>query len=283
MIPAKLQEQFTNNPLTYRQRLTIPESIHFGVEIEVENIRYNEFYTLIIKQFGTNWKVKKDDSLDPTSGAEIASPILINKKETWLLLKKLGELLSRLRASYADCSFQINFDGKLLPTDEDKIRFLKLYAMYEDIIYRFSKGEDNTYRQCIDMYASPISLFLKDQLKLKNKALILAAFTNNKRYGIIFKKGAKNLIEFRTPNGTSNPILWQNYITTFYYLLKNFNNPRFDKTTIDEYIENFTTIDMLSEYEKENLSKATNFANIIFKKQTDQLYFLQQYLSLRRN
>ena len=59
----------------------------------------------------------------------------------------MGELLTKLNPNYNICSFQVNFDGKLLPSVEEKIRFLKLYAMYEDIVYKFSKGEKSWKKQ----------------------------------------------------------------------------------------------------------------------------------------
>ena len=41
---------------------------------------------------------------------------------------------------------KFNFDGDMLPSLKTRLRFLKLFAMYEDIIYRFSKGGDKHYR-----------------------------------------------------------------------------------------------------------------------------------------
>lgn len=206
MLPENIQLQLRNNPLTFRSKLTIPEREKFGLEIELENVDYDQVYTLVKKQFGVSWKVKKDKSLQKGSNAEIATPILQNTKNTWLLLKEMGKLLERLDPTFQNASFQVNFDGSLLPTTEDRIRFLKLYAFYEDIIYRFSKGEDQEYRDSIDIYASPIILSLKDTLRFEKEDpnLVLEKFNNNKRYGVTFKTEGQNVIEFRTPNGTKN-------------------------------------------------------------------------------
>ena len=165
-------------------------------------------------QFGDNWFVKDDRSLMKDKNAEIATPVLNNEKNYWILLKKLAKMIKKLNPSFDNCSFQVNFDGSLLPTEAARVTFLKLYAYYEDIIYRFSKGEDACYRESLDTYASPIILSLKDTLYFgeDDKDLILERFSNQKRYGISFKTENKDLIEFRTPNGTYNPILWQNYI-----------------------------------------------------------------------
>lgn len=276
MTIKNLNMQLSNNPLSYRSILTIPSKINFGLELELENIKYDEVYRLVRNQFGESWQVKTDLSLIKNSNAEIVTPVLQNKKQTWLLLKKMGKLLEHLNPTYHNCSFQVNFDGSLLPTEEDKIRFIKLYAMYEDIIYRFSKGEDNEYRESLNTYASPIILTLKGLLNHEDN--IIDTFSNNKRYGLIFKNKDKDLIEFRTPNATSNPILWQNYITTFYYLLRFATDHKYNKKEIDTYIEQFIKIHILEDYEQLKPAKALKLSNMIFSNKTDQLYFMHQYI-----
>lgn len=271
----KLNSQLTNNPITYRPILTIPRNTNFGIELELESVDYNGLEKRIKSLMGGDWIVKKDKSLSFIDSAEIVSPVLQNQKDTWLLLKKLGQLLARIKPTYDNCSFQINYDGSLLPTLEDKIRFLKLYALYEDIIYRFSMGDDNKYRESIDIYASPIILALKDINHLDDD-FILEKFSNNKRYGIIYKE-KQDLIEFRTPNATSNPILWQNYITAFYYLLKAVTSNKYNKKEIDRYIEEFSTIYILEKYKHPNIEKAIEFSDLIFDRQIDKTYFLHQY------
>lgn len=272
-----MDSKLKNNPLEYREKLTIPSSVNFGLELELDKINPNEVYRLIRNNFGTEWSVKTDDSLTKDKNAEIVSPVLQNQKETWILLRKMGELLEKLNPSYEKCSFQINFDGTLLPSIEDRTRFLKLYAMYEDIIYRFSKGEDDNYRESLETYAAPIALALKSSLALGDEAPV-DMFTNNKRYGIVFKLADKDLIEFRTPNMTSNPILWQNYITAFYYLLEFTASRKYDKKEVDRYIEGFCKMYPLENYELEKREKALQFTRKIFPHSIDQISFMHQYL-----
>lgn len=277
MTNSTLDINLRNNPLEHRSKLTIPSKVNFGLEIELDKINYDEVYHLVRHQFGTKWRVKTDKSLTTGQNAEIVSPILQNNKRTWSILKKMGELLKQLNPSYDKCSFQINFDGKFLPKLEDKLRFLKLYAMYEDIIYRFSKGEDSEYRESLEMYASPIILSLKGILSM-GAATTIEMFSNTKRYGIVFKNDDKNLIEFRTPNATSNPILWQNYITAFYYLLKFSTSNKYDMKKVDQYIDEFCNVYLLEEYELEQKEKALTFSNMIFPHYIDRINFMHQYL-----
>lgn len=277
MTLSNLETQLKHNPLEYRSILTIPSKINFGLELELENVKLGEVHQAVKTKIGDNWIVKVDDSLQKDNNAEIATPVFQNKKSTWIILRKLGELLEKLNPTYNNCSFQINFDGKLLPNLEDRVRFIKLYAMYEDIIYRFSQGEGGKYRDSLETYAYPIILALK-ACQGYGKDTIVDFFSDNKRYGLVFKTNGKDLIEFRTPNATSNPILWQNYITTFYYLLKFATSNKYPKKEIDEYIDKFMSMYLLERYEQPRIDKALKLSTMIFPHKQDQLYFMNQYI-----
>jgi hypothetical protein len=276
MANSKIDQVLLHNPLEYRSILTLPKDVNFGIELEMEDVDMINVYNQVRSTLGNNWNINKDDSLKPLRSAEIVSPVLQNTKDTWILIRKMGELLDKMNPTYNKSSFQVNFDGSLLPKEEDRIRFLKLYAMYEDIIYRFSKGEDEEYRESLETYAGPIILTLKGLVNDPRCAIEM--FSNNKRYGIIFKTQKKDLIEFRTPNSTSNPILMQNYITTFYYLLKFATSNKYPKKEVDEYIDRYMKIYILESYERCNEEKAIQFADMIFPKQVDKAFFLHQYL-----
>lgn len=280
---GNIQSQLDNNPLEYRSMLTLPRDVQFGLEIELESVDYDKVYHLVRRQFGTSFKVKPDQSLNRDKNAEIALPVLKNEKRTWILLRKLAELLSKFNPTFEHCGFQINFDGSLLPKDEDRIKFLKLYGYYEDILYKFSKGEDEEYRTSLDIYAAPIILSLKDTLQFgeEDRDLIIERFSNNKRYGVVFKTENKDLIEFRTPNGTINPILWQNYITFFYYFMMLVNSNKYNRKEVDEYISSYSKLDVLESYELLREEKAVSLSKKMFNKQRDRVFFLQQYMGKR--
>ena len=250
-----LDDQLKNLPMQYRSKLTIPKNVNFGLELELDKVDFMEVRRLVSRYIGGDWNVRVDNSLTKLNNAEINSPVLRNNKNTWELLYKMSELLKQINPSYDICSFQINFDANLLKNDKDKIRFLKLYAMYEDIIYRFSKGEDASYRDSLEEYASPIILTLKGVLSINNDAVV-EMFSNQKRYGICFKTKDCDLIEFRTPNMTDNVCLWQNYVTFFYYLLNLVHSGKINMREVDECISNYSRIYILENYEKEKEEKA---------------------------
>ena len=91
----------------------------------------------------------------------------------------------------------------------------------------------------------------------------------------------KDLIEFRTPNMTSDPIYWQNYINTFYHLLKCAASPRYDKEEIDKYIDAYSRIYILESYEMLREDKAKKFVKTIFNSNVDKSQFMHQYIGRR--
>ena len=270
--------ELDRRPFVYREVLGIPKKVNFGLELELDKIDPDMVYKLVRKEFGSSWIVKEDKSLTKGENAEIVSPVLHNTKDTWILLKKMGELLERLNPNYDKCSFQVNFDGSILPRVEDKVRFLKLYAMYEDIVYRLSQGDRGSYRDSMEEYAAPIILYLKGGLSISNEASI-NLLSNQKRYGIAFKdKDSKDLIEFRSPNMSSNPIEWQNYINVFYYMLMVASKPKYDKGEVDRYVDHYYKCYIIEDYEREKREKAIQFAKVILPGNTDKSNFFHQYM-----
>lgn len=280
MFNVNIKTQLLNNQLSFRPKLTIPESVKFGLEIELENVDFKYTYNLVKEQLGSKFKVAEDRSLNKYENAEIATPPMKNTINDWLLLKKLSELITKLNPTFDNCSFQINFDGSLLPTKDDRINLLKIFAYYEDIIYRFSKGEDESYRQSLNIYSAPIILVLKSVLDF-NKDSIIDTFNEKKYYGINFKTEKQDLIECRCPNGTENIILWQNYITFFYYLIIFARSRKFNNREITEYINNFSDLSPLKSYEEINEEKSLRLSKEIFSHQKDRIYFLHQYIGNR--
>lgn len=272
-----LESQLINSPMEFRSKLTLPHKANFGLELELDKVDLLEVRELVGRNIGGDFSVKNDKSLTTGMNAEINTPVLRNSKVTWELLKRMGELLKKINASYDRCSFQVNFDGSLLPSVEDRVKFLKIYAMYEDIVYRFSKGEDLSYRDSLEEYASPIILTLKGVLSINNDAVV-EMFSNQKRYGICFKTKDCDLIEFRTPNMTDNVCLWQNYVTFFYYLLNLVHSGKINMREVDEYISNYSRIYILENYEKEKEEKALQLSKKLFCNSTDRINFMHQYL-----
>ncbi len=96
-----------------------------------------------------------------------------------------------------------------------------------------------------------------------------------------YKKDPVKVIEFRTPNGTSDYRLWLNYITFFSSFLNCVKTKCFDKELIDYKFENLTGLlqkDLFSIDE----GNANELADMIFKDQVDKDNFKEQYFSQDR-
>ena len=87
MVDSTWNTKLKNNPLVYRDILTIPRRENFGLELELDKVNFDEVYRLVRRQFGYSWHVKTDKSLTKNENAEIVSPVLQNNKQTWIMLK----------------------------------------------------------------------------------------------------------------------------------------------------------------------------------------------------
>ena len=123
-------------------------------------------------------------------------------------------------------STHIHIDQGILGNDtKNWLNFIKLWIIYEEIIYRFCYGEYSTSRPNIIKYSYPVrAKYLND---IKNYGLdkcedldtLIIRLKKGKYYGINFmntntsySNHQKNTIEFRTLNGTLEPIIIQNTI-----------------------------------------------------------------------
>ena len=88
----------------------------------------------------------------------------------------------------------------------------------------------------------------------------------------------KNTIEFRSPNGTLEEVIWQNNINFFGKLIEAALNTDLDMEKINYYIDMVKTDDLINEYSKVNFSNALELADMIFEKNIDKLTFLKQYI-----
>lgn len=89
----------------------------------------------------------------------------------------------------------------------------------------------------------------------------------------------ENTIEFRCPNGTLNPIIWQNNVNFFIKLLTYCKGSYFDNEIIDKRHEiNLDIYNNLELYNEIYLNQALELCDLIFTNNTDKVYFLKQYL-----
>lgn len=285
--------------LSYRKNLALPKSVTFGLEIEFENASFLEveksFNQLFKSQSGTKWFLTTDLSVQSLKfgkfcGGEIQSLPLKDEDASWLTLENVCQMLLDLKAT-ADrkSGGHLHLGSQILGKNQSSwVNLIKLWTIYEKLIYRFSYGEKMGGRKGLLYQASPISkdLFyllpkLEKEKDLKEFIKILkssASKSINFNYVSSYEYAKRNTIELRCPNGSLNPVIWQNNVNFFSKMFlycqsnsydEDFINYKLNKYSFDDY--NFNL------YNEIYLEDALELSDLIFTNNLDKLYFLKQY------
>ena len=273
--------------LEYRKSLGLQKKHTFGIEIEAEYIG-DAFHDQIIPFLLKGWIQKNEYTLE--DGDEYASPILSDNEESWHNIKKICEILDKHYEIKDTCGGHIHIGANILGnTTENWIHFLKIWSVYENIIYRFSYGEYLTPRLYLSNNSKLVANYLwyglnSDKLNSSNLNDILSSFKLCKRDPLNLNnvKGMQreknNTIEIRCPNGTLNPIIWQNNINFFMKLLLYCKNKQYNEDILLQIKSKNSDIYKLKNYRKIYLEQAIELADLIFTNNLDKVYFLRQYL-----
>jgi len=277
--------------LKYRKNLGIPENITFGIEIEYEGIT-KILTDIFIKTKLRSWTSKTDGSL--SIGGEITSPVMTDDIEYWKQLKKLCNNLTRRGADTTKkAGGHIHLGASILYDDIEAWQtFLKLYIAYENILFRFMYGDKINGRKGIIEYAKPTANILYrclPEIKVcKSMSDLFDALPTFDRYKSLnfrnvnfnFPSPYKNTIEFRGPNATTNPIIWQNNINAFAKMINSSKTKKIDTEFLDYKLahEYISYDDNKYLYECVNLKNVLEFIDLVFDNNLDKIYFLRQYL-----
>lgn len=277
-----------------RENIGIDSSETFGIEIEFEKASLDEV------KGSARWVVKPDDSVTVGNmGGELVSPILTDNIDTWKQIKnKCNYLKSKQAVTTSRTAAHIHIGSQILKDDSNNIRkLLKTWELFENIIFYFSCGKDLMPRISIKEFARPIGNDLYLIRKSKNGYNRLNSYydwyqflkknTFNKHSCLNFKnyKGShldeKNTVEIRCPNGTLDPIIWQNNINFFVKLLDSTTKNNFDEELIDYYLGRKE----MEEYgifgiNMFNIEEAMMLSDIVFDNDLDKMLFLKQYLKM---
>lgn len=280
-----------NYYLKLRNKLNFEYSITFGVEIEAEDCKFNIIKNKINILFPNNsWTVKCDETLK--NGIEIASPLLHNEEGYFKDLNAVCLILNEYAQIFEHCGGHIHIGAHIFEGKKQYIlNLIKLWAVYENIIYRFGYGEFLSNRPEIEVFAKPIrNKLLKSYDKLiEEKHLsiedIIDEVSLRRKQAINFDNATnfsqvryRNTIEFRNPNGTLNPVIWQNNINFFVNLIKYAKSDRFDLDLIERRLKTQGIGMNLKLYNEIYLEQALELSDMIFDNNLDKIYFLRQYL-----
>ena len=273
--------------LEYRSSLGFDDKITFGFEIEFEHLEEDIVGTCFKDTLPKGWKVDHDDTLD--LGAEIITSRLNDKVKTWKNLRNSLYRARNIGEVGINTGSHIHVGAQVLGTDVMVWkRFLKIWSVYENIIFRFCYGEHTVYRPFIMEQACPLSdLYWYYSKKEYDNYYEILSKINFDKYVCVnfknFKDGSKerknNTIEFRCPNGTLDEVVWQNNLNLFVHILEYCNSDEYN----DEIINRRKNINKdisynLDYYNKIDVGMAIEFADLIFTNNIDKIYFLRQYI-----
>lgn len=156
--------------LTLRHRLGLEQSVTFGLELEVEQANKTKIKRLLSEMFSDGaWQTKSDASL--FDGIEIVSPILRDSITAWRDLNSVCASTKPLATIGASSGGHIHIGVQTLGgAKESWLNFIKLWSIYEPVIFRFAYGEFLTSRFGICDYARPMAKwFWNDYEMLKQE------------------------------------------------------------------------------------------------------------------
>ena len=224
------------------------------------------------------------DETVPTGG-EIDSYILVDKKEDWKELQQICFFLTENDVVTSEnAGGHIHVGSHILENNLNYWRqFLKTYMLYEKELLEFFKGEYSKMRLSSGRYAFPIAKILYQDLAALNNTLCFSdlydeIFLKDRNVAVNFKNIKRSVykpypgstIEFRSPNGTSKEIIWQNNINT---AVKLFKAPV--KGMIDEEYLDYRLREELPT--ESSYTNALELVDTIFDNNLDKIYFLKQY------
>ena len=263
--------------LEYRNILGVNNNDTFGVEIENDSISKNDMNKKI-SQYDElkEWQAKYDPSIE--NGCEVISNVLYDTDSDW---KKLYLMCQKMKDGKIDdnCGAHVHVGAQIIDNEKTLLKFIRLWARYEKVFFRFTNGEFIRPRASIIKHATPVADTFKKYFKsnktgyfiLERESLDRCKAVNLSNVYKINKYDFHNTIEFRTPNGTLNPIIWQNNINTFIKLLEYCKK-------VDELPFSDCKLTRYELYNKIYLEDALELCDTIFDNNLDKVYFLKQYL-----
>lgn len=291
--------QIENFYLSYRDSLGLRDEVSIGYEIEFEEYNKDKVTEFLESENLTGWECKRDGSL--RDGGETISPILHDRKEDWLQLKKVCEFLQKKGAITNDrTGGHIHVGVQAIGNEINAWKNLfYIYTAYEHVIFRFFYADKISPRTSIQKYAKPIGDFLyskMEEIEVATRTGQLALILGNDRYramnfnNISFysnlnEEGNKKTIEFRGFNGSTNEVVLQNNAMFLGNMLTTAKVGDYDKDFVKYKLEHerVSSEKNFKLYSEINIKDALEFADLVFNNNLDKVYFLRQYFKSFQN
>lgn len=234
-----------------------------------------------------NWSVGRDLSLN--NGAEITSPILVDDISHWKDLKTVCDFASNFGEISTHSAGHVHVGSQTLGTSKEAWgNFLKLWSAYENVIYRFGYNEYLTRHKNIS-YCKPASIMFINAYRVfgDNLDRLLNYLSDSRARAVNFQNVTLSdgkiipfgTIEFRNPNGTLDPVIWQNNVNFFTKLLLYCKSNKFDNDKVGHRLDQKCKYSNdFENYNHLHTEQAIELADMIFDNNLDKIYFLRQYI-----
>lgn len=281
----------------YERRIGLSNNITFGLEIEFESALQDEVRDVIDNYSG--WQLVNDISVVSSFGGikyggEVNSPVLKDNHKTWVVLKRICDDLKFHEATVGRSGGHIHFGTQILDGNVNTwTNFIKLWGIYERVIFKFGYGKSGHYRPTIEYFATPYTYggdaIFNEIFRAKGRKNYsfntITEGLKDEVYGAFYLGNVTspndfmvgNTIEIRCPNGSLDPYTWQNNVNFFAHFLEatkgKFDNDKiFDRTEMVKFRTGMRRFDRIY------LNDALELCDIVYDNTKDKLKFLKQYL-----
>ena len=268
-----------------------------GFEFEFEDADENKIINDMIKN---NYKVQgykiyEDDSIP--DGYEICTPILNVSNINWNRIKDLCYIIKRNGYIGNNCGGHIHIGAQILENKKNSVtNFATLIIAYENVLARFFYGNFINERLAMHTYAPPVAndwydeylhfeSFFYSKYSCNDIINILSGYHKKNQFinlsyaNYLGVNEINNTFEYRAPNGTLDPIIWQNNLNLIIKLMKYCNKTDFNLEIVENRIKkNILFFGDYKYYRSVHLEAAIEFCDLIFDNNLDKIYFLRQYL-----
>ena len=292
-----MKEELEDFYIPYRKTLDLPKDVTFGLEVEFKMDPFNNSYKAnfidednaaraFMMELGYDYNYGVEYEVN--NHIELVSPVLTDSAKAWEELDNILTFIKNNDGYYSGkCGAHVHVCKNILNSNSAWLNFFKLWYIFEDDIFRFTNGENYKLRKNGNSRSGKIDNVCKRIIKGYNmsKAIDISYLASNKLVAVNFPSplycedfsnllktnsdpkdnNILNTIEFRSPNGTINPVIWQNNVNFFTKFLLSCANKNLDTEKLD-YL-----------YNSKSYATIDDLASFVFKDEFDKKCFLRQY------
>ena len=280
-----------------RSTLNIDKKISFGIELEFcdilllyveKRLKENERLKDWLSVYDKSCSYKADNYI---IGGEVDTGILHDTKEEWETLREALTILKELKAHITDKNgLHVHIGSQIFGTDiNNVIRFIKVWCIFEHVIFRFGYGQSKYGRSRILSFAHPLAQevtlkyqfmpymldYLEEPEFLHYDKTYALNFSNY--HNLTEEEERNNTIEIRCANGSLSMSTIQNTVNFYLKLMQYVTSTTYDEELINKAFKKLKPKDFDS-YSKPYIKDALLLCDLIFDNSLDKINFLKQYV-----